>query len=130
MANVSIRYIVNDVDEAIHFYTEQLDFKLVMHPDPAFAILMRDDLRLLLSSPNDKEGGGKSTDELKPSPGGWNRFHLEVNDLETTVQNLKRDGAHFRNDIVNGVSGKQILLEDPSGNAIELFEYYKENPKI
>ncbi len=130
MANISIRYIVNNVDEAIRFYTGQLDFHLVMHPDPAFAILMRDDLRLLLSAPNDQEGIGKSTGKIQPKPGGWNRFHLEVNDLETTVENLKKDGAHFRNDIVSGVSGRQIILEDPSGNPIELFEYYNENPRL
>lgn len=130
MANVSIRYIVNDVDEAIRFYMEQLDFSVVMHPDPAFAILVRDDLRLLLSSPNENGGGGQSLpDGTKPQPGGWNRFHLEVNDLETTVENLKNEGAHFRGEIVNGAAGKQIILEDPSGNPIELFEYYEKNPK-
>lgn len=128
MAPVSVRYIVNDVDEAIRFYTEQLNFTIEMHPAPAFAILNRGDLRLVLSAPNEQGGGGKAMpDGTKPEPGGWNRFHLEVDDLAATVDRLKKQGAHFRNEIVDGVAGKQILLEDPAGNPIELFEYHKKS---
>lgn len=130
MSAVSVRYIVNDVDEAIRFYTGQLGFSLVMHPAPPFAILSKGDLRLLLSAPNPQGGGGQSMhDGTRPTPGGWNRFHLEVDDLEKTVNLLKQQGAHFRNEIINGVAGKQILLEDPSGNPIELFEYYKQDSR-
>ena len=126
MSVVNVRYIVNQIDEAIRFYTEQLDFDLIMHPAPSFAMLQRGDLRLLLSAPSQEGGGGQTlSDGTKPEPGGWNRFHLDVDDLEATVSRLKKQGAHFRNEIVEGVAGKQILLEDPSGNLIELFEYYK-----
>ena len=123
MAFVQVRYIVNDVDAAIAFYTAQLNFKLVMHPAPAFAMLTRGELRLVLSAPNPSAGGGQSMpDGTRPEPGGWNRFAIEVNDLAVTVDKLRKAGARFRNDIVVGVGGKQILLEDPSGNPIELFE--------
>jgi catechol 2,3-dioxygenase-like lactoylglutathione lyase family enzyme len=123
MAFVQVRYIVNDIDAAIAFYTAQLNFKLVMHPAPAFAMLTRGDLRLVLSAPNPSAGGGQSMpDGTRPEPGGWNRFAIEVNDLAVTVDKLRKAGARFRNDIVVGVGGKQILLEDPSGNPIELFE--------
>ncbi len=123
MATVQVRYIVNDVDAAIPFYTEQLGFRLEMHPASAFAMLSRGDLRLVLSAPNPMGGGGQSMpDGTKPQPGGWNRFSVEVSDLATTVDQLRRAGAHFRNEIVTGVGGKQIILEDPSGNPIELFQ--------
>jgi len=123
MAKVSVRYIVNDVDEAIEFYTGHLGFNLDMHPAPAFAMLSRGDLRLVLSAPNPAGGGGQSMpDGTKQEPGGWNRFEIEVNDISATVNALRKAGAHFRNDIVTGVGGKQILLDDPSGNPIELFE--------
>jgi catechol 2,3-dioxygenase-like lactoylglutathione lyase family enzyme len=123
MATVQVRYIVNDVDAAIAFYTSQLDFKLEMHPAPPFAMLSRGDLRLVLSAPNPAGGGGQSMpDGTKPEPGGWNRFAIEVPDLAATVDKLRKGGAHFRNDIVTGVGGKQILLDDPSGNPVELFE--------
>lgn len=123
MASVQVRYIVNDVDAAIAFYTGQLGFKLVMHPAPAFAMLTRGELRLVLSAPNPLAGGGQAMpDGTQPVPGGWNRFAIEVSDLAATVAALRKAGAHFRNDIVVGVGGKQILLEDPSGNPIELFE--------
>jgi catechol 2,3-dioxygenase-like lactoylglutathione lyase family enzyme len=123
MATVQIRYIVNDVDEAIPFYTEHLGFKLDLHPAPPFAMLSRGDLRLVLSAPNSGGGGGQSMpDGTKPQPGGWNRFAVEVADIASTVAALRSAGARFRNDIVTGVGGKQILLEDPSGNPIELFE--------
>jgi predicted enzyme related to lactoylglutathione lyase len=123
MATVQVRYIVNDVDAAITFYTQQLDFKLEMHPAPSFAMLARGDLRLVLSAPNPAGGGGQSMpDGTKPEPGGWNRFAIEVTDLAATVARLRSEGAHFRNDIVTGVGGRQILLDDPSGNPVELFE--------
>jgi catechol 2,3-dioxygenase-like lactoylglutathione lyase family enzyme len=123
MATVQVRYIVNDVDAAISFYTQQLDFKLVMHPAPPFAMLSRGDLRLVVSAPNPVGGGGQSMpDGTKPQPGGWNRFAIEVSDLAATVDRLREAGAHFRNEIVMGIGGKQILLDDPSGNPVELFE--------
>ena len=123
MATVQVRYIVNDVDTAIEFYTKFLDFKLEMHPAPPFAMLSRNDLRLVLSAPNPAGGGGQAMpDGTKPEPGGWNRFAIEVDDLAATVDKLRGEGANFRNDIVTGIGGKQILLEDPSGNLIELFQ--------
>ena len=123
MATVQVRYIVHDVDAAILFYTRHLGFKLDMHPAPPFAMLSRGDLRLVLSSPNPQAGGGQSMpDGTRPEPGGWNRFAIEVDDLAATVDRLRRAGARFRNEIVTGVGGKQILLEDPSGNPIELFQ--------
>jgi catechol 2,3-dioxygenase-like lactoylglutathione lyase family enzyme len=123
MASVSVRYFVNDVDEAIEFYRQQLGFQEDMHPVPSFAMLSRGDLRLLLNAPGGGPGAGKAMpDGTLPAPGGWNRFTLEVADLEGTVERLRRDGASFRNDIVTGVGGKQILLEDPSGNPVELSE--------
>jgi catechol 2,3-dioxygenase-like lactoylglutathione lyase family enzyme len=123
MATVSVRYIVDDVDAAIAFYTQQLGFHEHMHPAPTFAMLSRDDLRLVLSAPSGAAGGGQAmADGTLPKPGGWNRFSLEVSDLEATVAALRRAGASFRNDIVTGVGGKQILVEDPSGNPVELFE--------
>jgi catechol 2,3-dioxygenase-like lactoylglutathione lyase family enzyme len=123
MTTVQVRYIVNDVDAAIDFYTQQLDFKLEMHPAPAFAMLSRGDLRLVLSAPNPAGGGGQlMPDGRQQEPGGWNRFAIEVNDLEGLVEKLSQAGAHFRNEIVTGVGGKQIIIEDPSGNPVELFE--------
>jgi catechol 2,3-dioxygenase-like lactoylglutathione lyase family enzyme len=123
MATVQVRYIVHDVDAAIAFYTKQLNFKVEMHPAPPFAMLSRGDLRLVLSAPNPSGGGGQSMpDGTNPEPGGWNRFAIEIADLAATVDTLRMAGAHFRNDIVTGVGGKQILLEDPSGNPIELFQ--------
>ncbi|MGH9171050.1 MAG: VOC family protein [Acidimicrobiales bacterium] len=123
MATVSVRYIVHDVDAAIAFYCGQLGFREVMHPAPAFAMLSRGDLRLVLSAPGGGPGGGQvMPDGTVPEPGGWNRFSLEVSDIAATVEALRKAGAHFRNDIVSGVGGRQILLEDPSGNPVELFE--------
>jgi catechol 2,3-dioxygenase-like lactoylglutathione lyase family enzyme len=123
MATVQVRYIVNDVDTAIEFYTSHLGFRLEMHPAPPFAMLSRGDLRLVLSAPNPMGGGGQSlADGTKPEPGGWNRFAIQVHDLEANVRSLRASGVHFRNDIVHGVGGKQIIVEDPSGNPIELFE--------
>ena len=123
MATVTVRYIVNDVGEAIEFYCRQLEFQEVMHPAPTFAMLSRGDLRLVLSAPGGGPGGGQAMpDGTVPAPGGWNRFSLEVADLEALVTELRAGGAHFRNDIVTGVGGKQILLDDPSGNPVELFQ--------
>jgi catechol 2,3-dioxygenase-like lactoylglutathione lyase family enzyme len=127
MANpVSVRYIVNDVDAAIAFYTKMLDFKVEMHPAPEFAILSRGDLRLLLSKPSGRGGGGQAMPGgTVQSPGGWNRISIELEDLVSTVDKLKKAGCRFRNEIVTGVGGKQILLQDPSGNLIELFQYFQ-----
>jgi catechol 2,3-dioxygenase-like lactoylglutathione lyase family enzyme len=126
MSTVSVRYIVNDVDEAIPFYCQHLGFHEDMHPDPAFAMLSRGDLRLVLVSPigPDHRGGGSRPmpDGTKQEPGGWNRFMLEVSDLAGTVDHLRTQGVRFRNEIVTGVGGRQIMAEDPSGNPIELFE--------
>jgi catechol 2,3-dioxygenase-like lactoylglutathione lyase family enzyme len=123
MATVSVRYIVTDVDAAIAFYCDNLGFTEVMHPAPAFAMLSRGDLRLALSAPGGGPGGGQAMpDGTMPQPGGWNRFALEVTDLEAAVASLRATGARFRNEIVTGVGGRQILVEDPSGNPIELFE--------
>jgi catechol 2,3-dioxygenase-like lactoylglutathione lyase family enzyme len=123
MATVQVRYIVDDVDAAIAFYTGHLGFELVMHPAPPFAMLSRGDLRLVLSAPNPAAGGGQSMpDGTRPAPGGWNRFAIEVADLAAMVETLRKAGVRFRNDIVTGVGGKQILAEDPSGNPVELFE--------
>jgi catechol 2,3-dioxygenase-like lactoylglutathione lyase family enzyme len=123
MASVSVRYIVNNVDEAIAFYRDRLGFHEDMHPAPTFAMLSRGDLRLVLSAPGGGPGGGgPMPDGTVPQPGGWNRFSLEVSDLAGVVETLRQHGAHFRNDIVTGVGGKQILVDDPSGNPVELFE--------
>ncbi len=120
---VSVRYIVDDVDAAIDFYTQHLGFRVEMHPAPSFAILSREDLRLLLSAPTGPGGGAQPMpDGRRPEPGGWNRIQVEVGDLAGLVESLRKAGAHFRNDIVTGIGGKQILLDDPSGNPIELFE--------
>jgi catechol 2,3-dioxygenase-like lactoylglutathione lyase family enzyme len=126
MATVNVRYIVNDVDAAIGFYCQQLGFKGEMHPAPMFAILSRGDLRLLLSQPGEPGGPGGGSqptpDGTKPEPGGWNRISLEVSDLAAMVEALQGAGVHFRNETVVGVGGKQVLLDDPSDNPVELFE--------
>jgi catechol 2,3-dioxygenase-like lactoylglutathione lyase family enzyme len=131
MATVSVRYIVDDVDTAISFYCDELGFAEVMHPAPTFAMLSRGDLRLVLSVPGGGPGGGQAMpDGTVPKPGGWNRFALEVTDLDEMVGRLRNNGAHFRNDIVSGVGGRQILLEDPSGNLVELFEPTLEEARL
>ena len=123
MATVSVRYIVNDIDAAIEFYTGLLGFSLLMRPNEMFAMLTRGDLRLVLSVAGNAPGGGQAMpDGRVPEPGGWNRFSIEVPDLAATVQDLRASGASFRNEIVTGVGGKQILVDDPSGNPVELFE--------
>ncbi|HEX5223926.1 MAG TPA: VOC family protein [Solirubrobacteraceae bacterium] len=123
MTTVSVRYIVDDVDAALAFYGEQLGFEEVMHPAPTFAMLSRGDLRLVLSAPSGEAGGGQAMpDGTLPQPGGWNRLMLEVEDLDGDVERLRSAGARFRNDVVSGFGGRQILVEDPAGNPIELFE--------
>lgn len=126
MSTVSVRYIVDDVDAAIAFYCTELGFHEDMHPDPAFAMLSRGDLRLVLVSPvgADHRGGGSRPmpDGTPQTPGGWNRLMLEVSNLEATIATLRENGVAFRNDLVTGVGGKQVMIEDPSGNPVELFE--------
>jgi catechol 2,3-dioxygenase-like lactoylglutathione lyase family enzyme len=123
MAAVSVRYIVHDLNAAMAFYTTHLGFKVEMHPAPTFAMLSREDLRLLLSVPSELGGGGQSMpDGRRPEPGGWNRFQLLVSDLAAVVETLRRAGVHLRSDLITGIGGNQIVLEDPSGNPIELFE--------
>jgi len=122
MGTISVRYIVADVDAAIAFYTERLGFTVDLHPAPGFARLARGDLRLLLNRPGAGGAGQAAADARIPAPGGWNRIQLEVSDLETTVTTLKDAGCRFRTDIVIGNGGKQALVDDPSGNAVELFE--------
>ena len=131
MASVSVRYIVDDVDAAISFCCGRLGFEEVMHPAPAFAMLSRGDLRLVLSAPGGGPGGGQAMpDGTKPAPGGWNRFMIEVTDLAGMVEGLRAAGARFRNQTVTGVGGEQILVEDPSGNPVELFEPTLQEAKL
>jgi catechol 2,3-dioxygenase-like lactoylglutathione lyase family enzyme len=123
MAAVSIRYFVRDIDAAIEFYCRLLGFQMEMHPNPSFAMLARGDLRLVLSVPGGGPGGGQATPNGGlPQPGGWNRFQIEVPDLAATVAILRAQGAHFRTDIVAGVGVKQIVVDDPSGNPVEIDE--------
>jgi catechol 2,3-dioxygenase-like lactoylglutathione lyase family enzyme len=118
-----VRYIVDDVDAAVAFYVEQLGFDEQARPGPGFAILSRGDLRLMLSAPGGPGGAAQAMpDGRVPEPGGWNRIQLEVSDIVAVVEELREAGAQFRNDIVTGRGGRQILLDDPAGNAIELFE--------
>jgi len=123
MSTVSVRYIVDDVDAAVDFYDRLLDFEIERRPAPGFAVLSRDGLRLLLSAPTGPGGAAQPMpDGRVPEPGGWNRIQLEVDDLASRVEALRGAGARFRNEIVSGAGGKQILLEDPAGNPIELLE--------
>ena len=111
------------MDESVEFYTGQLGFTLEMHPAPPFAEISREDVHLYLSQPSEEGGGGASTSSgERQQPGGWNRVHLVVEDLDAEVARLQPDGCSFRNEVVRGVGGKQVLLEDPSGNLVELFE--------
>jgi catechol 2,3-dioxygenase-like lactoylglutathione lyase family enzyme len=118
---VNVRYMVDDVDEAIAFYTKLLGFELLSSASPAFADVRRGNLRLLLAGPT-SSAGRPMPDGTKPEPGGWNRIHFIVDDIDTEVARLRDAGARFRNDIVEGPGGKQILLEDPSDNVVELFQ--------
>jgi catechol 2,3-dioxygenase-like lactoylglutathione lyase family enzyme len=122
MASVSVRYIVDDVDAAIAFYCGHLGFEEVMHPAPAFAMLARGDLRLVLSAPGGGGGGQAMSDGTLPVPGGWNRFAIEVHDLDAAVERLRDAGVHFRGEPITGVGGRQVLVEDPSGNLVEVFQ--------
>jgi len=124
---VSVRYMVDDVDEAIAFYTKLLGFEVSMSAAPAFADVKRGNLRLLLSGPA-SSAGRPMADGEKPGPGGWNRVHFIVDDLDAEVAQLRDAGARFRNDIIEGPGGKQILLQDPSGNVVELFQPAFRNP--
>jgi catechol 2,3-dioxygenase-like lactoylglutathione lyase family enzyme len=117
---VNVRYMVDDVEEAVAFYTEILDFE-VLNNFPAFADVARGKLRLLLSGPN-SSAARPMADGAKPGPGGWNRIHLIVDDIDAEVARLRDAGARFRNDILEGPGGKQVLLEDSSGNVVELFQ--------
>lgn len=118
---VNVRYMVDDVEEAIAFYTKQLGFEPLMNASPAFADVRRGNLRLLLAGPK-SSAGRPMPDGRQPEPGGWNRIHFVVDDIGAEVDRLRAAGATFRNDIVTGPGGQQILLEDPSGNVVELFQ--------
>jgi catechol 2,3-dioxygenase-like lactoylglutathione lyase family enzyme len=118
---VNVRYMVDDVDDSVAFYTKQLGFNVLSSASPAFADVTRGNLRLLLAGPQ-SSAGRPMPDGRKPGPGGWNRIHFIVDDIESEVGRLRDVGVTFRNDIVTGPGGKQILLEDPSGNVIELFQ--------
>ena len=123
MSQVSVRYIVEGMDEAIGFYREQLGFEVDMHPAPTFAMLSRGDLRLLLSEPSAEPGGGQVlADGRRPEPGGWNRISLQVSDVAAEAERLRAAGVAFRTEIVEGTGGDQVLIEDPCGNPVELFE--------
>jgi catechol 2,3-dioxygenase-like lactoylglutathione lyase family enzyme len=121
MATVNVRYMVDDVEAAVDFYTTHLGFTLISTFAPAFADVSRGDLRLLLSGPT-SSAGRPMPDGRKPGPGGWNRIHLIVDDIAAEVDRLRSAGVPFRNDIIKGPGGSQILLEDPSGNVVELFQ--------
>jgi catechol 2,3-dioxygenase-like lactoylglutathione lyase family enzyme len=121
MNTVNVRYMVDDVDEAVAFYTKHLGFSLLSNTAPAFADVTRGDLRLLLSGPT-SSAGRPMPDGRRPEPGGWNRIEFVVDDIAAEVERLRAAGLHFRNDIVTGPGGKQILIDDPSGNPIELFQ--------
>ncbi len=118
---VSVRYMVDDVEAAIAFYTDMLGFEVLTSAPPAFADVKRGNLRLLLAGPR-SSAGRPMPDGRQPEPGGWNRIHLIVGDIDAEVARLHAAGATFRNDIVTGPGGKQILVEDPSGNVVELFQ--------
>jgi catechol 2,3-dioxygenase-like lactoylglutathione lyase family enzyme len=123
MPLASVRYIVDDADTAVAFYTERLGFEVQSRPGPGFAMLTRGPLRLLLSEPRGPGGAARAMpDGRRPEPGGWNRIQLEVDDLAAEVEALQQAGAGFRGDVVQGRGGAQALLEDPSGNPVELFQ--------
>ena len=118
---VSVRYMVDDVDQAVDFYTRNFGFKLGHDASPAFADVVRGDLRLLLAGP-ESSAGRPMPDGRTPEPGGWNRIHFVVDDIESEVERLRSAGLIFSNDIISGPGGQQILVDDPSGNPIELFQ--------
>jgi catechol 2,3-dioxygenase-like lactoylglutathione lyase family enzyme len=126
MTEFGVRYIVDDVDAAVDFYTSHLQFEVSMKPGPGFAMLRRGDLRLLLNVPGGGGGAGQQlTGGSTPEPGGWNRFQVQVDDLDTTVAELRQAGVDFRGDTITGRGGRQALAIDPSGNLVELFEAYQ-----
>jgi catechol 2,3-dioxygenase-like lactoylglutathione lyase family enzyme len=123
MPSVSVRYIVDDVDAAMRFYVDRLGFDEVMHPAPTFAMLKRDELRLVLSKPGGGPGGGAAMpDGAVPTPGGWNRFAIEVDDIDVLLASLTAAGVHARSGVIDGVGGRQVIVDDPSGNPVELFQ--------
>lgn len=123
MTSVSVRYIVHDVDAALRFYGDQLGFTELMHPAPTFAMMARGQLRLVLSAPSAQGGGGQAMpDGTSPEPGGWNRLMIEVDQLDTEVARLRAAGVAFRSEVIEGVGGRQVLVQDPSGNLVELFQ--------
>jgi catechol 2,3-dioxygenase-like lactoylglutathione lyase family enzyme len=119
---VSVRYIVNDVDQAIAFYRDMLGFQVDFHPAPGFAALSLGDLKLFINRPGAGGAGQSMPQGDTPAPGGWNRFQIEDSDLAKTVEKLRAKGCRFRSEIIHGIGGDQILLEDPSGNPVELFQ--------
>ena len=119
---VNVRYIVNDVNSCVTFYTQILGFDVVMNPPTGFAILSKGNLRLLFNQPGAGGAGQTMPDGAVPAPGGWNRIQFEVENIESVIKDLKVEHVKFRNDLVTANAGKQILLMDPSGNLIELFE--------
>ena len=131
MATVSVRYIVDDVDAAIAFYCRHLGFEEQMHPARTFAMLTRGDLRLVLSAPGGGPGGGQAMPNgTMPTPGGWNRFSIEVDDLTAMVDTLREAGVRLRSGVMTGVGGKQALIDDPSGNPVELFEPSRDEARL
>jgi catechol 2,3-dioxygenase-like lactoylglutathione lyase family enzyme len=118
----TVRYIVDDLDAAIGFYGDLLGFEVVMRPADTFAMLSRGDLRLLLSVPSSEGGGGQSVGDRAPEPGGWNRFVLDVDDVKAEIERLREAGVSFRSDLIIGVGGDQVQIEDPAGNPVELFQ--------
>jgi catechol 2,3-dioxygenase-like lactoylglutathione lyase family enzyme len=123
---IAVRYIVDNVDKAIDFYTQELGFKVDFRPAPGFAALSKDDLKLFINQPGAGGAGQAMADGSVPTPGGWNRFQLETDNLEKLVSDLKNRGARFRHELIIGQGGNQALLEDPSGNLIELFQSKKQ----
>lgn len=123
MSAIRVRYIVDDVNRAVDFYSRHFDFDVLMKPGPGFALVARDNLRLLINSPGGGGGAGHSpAADQSPEPGGWNRFQIQVDDLEAVVDDLRRQGVGFRGGIITGRGGRQALALDPSGNIVELFE--------
>lgn len=126
MSDTSVRYIVDDVDAAVDFYTSQLQFEVSMRPGPGFAMLRRGQLRLLLNSPGGGGGAGQTlADGGRPEPGGWNRFQLQVDDLDDAVATLRKADVDFRGDVITGRGGRQALVVDPAGNLVELFQPFE-----
>jgi catechol 2,3-dioxygenase-like lactoylglutathione lyase family enzyme len=131
MATVSVRYIVDDVDAALRFYVDRLGFEEVMHPAPAFAMLRRGDLRLVLSQPGGGPGGGAAMpDGSVPTPGGWNRFAIEVDDVDALLGTLIAAGVHSRSAVIEGTGGRLVIVDDPSGNPVELFQPMRDEARL